>query len=668
MSLPIAGIAAGTRLLARKGEKPVETLAAADSLVGMSRRDGKFALKSQPVAIAWVEGPPVRAVRILAGAVGHGVPARDLVVLPGQPVLIGEALIPARLLVNGATILRLPATPGHFATVTLPQPALLMAEGLYLASAGVRPDQTGHAILRGGAGVVSARDALLSRARAIGFTQSKECGLRLLSCGQSFAPSVLDAVTFRFTLPGPATEPWLLSRSVIPKERLPDSGDTRCLGVMVEHITMDRAPLDLEHAALTTGWYPKEQDARSSWRWIDGRAALPAGFRSLTLHVPFTETYWIDPAGQPIAPIIDLTADDDGTEADIVVVNPQAEADLAAIRDSGLVDVAWYRREYPDVVALDIDPVWHFADRGWAEGRNPNAYFDVAWYTGQNRAAIPNGSNPLLHYIRMGEQAGRQPAITFDPSWYAATHALPADASALRHFLAHRHTTQFSPNPDFDLAYYLWTSRDMPGSDLDPFEHYLAQGYKEGRNPSPAFETAFYARRYAGNIGGEHPFLHFLRNRDRMTLQSNVRDGVRHDVGAAAQAGQRLFCFPFIWYLGNWTGYETLLAYAGATDLPHDFCIVWKNERLVHAGDPASLQTEALKAYRYEADSDEFIVQKMAYFFDDPRYLRRDARPVVLFELPEATLDANLAIARWSGLFQANHKQAPLFVMTDRTL
>ena len=106
--------ARGTLIQTDRGERPVEAIAAGDRVL---TRDRGF----QPVrwagAVLVAPGPATWPVRIPAGALGEGLPARDLCVSPQHRVLVSgarlrlalslaEALVPARHLVNGRTILR----------------------------------------------------------------------------------------------------------------------------------------------------------------------------------------------------------------------------------------------------------------------------------------------------------------------------------------------------------------------------------------------------------------------------------------------------------------------------------------------------------------------------------------------------------------------------------
>ena len=64
------------------------------------------------------------------GAFGPAEPARDLLLSPDHAVFRGGALIPARALINGSTIVQEPASSAHYFHVELPRHAVLLAEGL----------------------------------------------------------------------------------------------------------------------------------------------------------------------------------------------------------------------------------------------------------------------------------------------------------------------------------------------------------------------------------------------------------------------------------------------------------------------------------------------------------------------------------------------------------
>lgn len=81
-------------------------------------------------------------------------------------------------------------------------------------------------------------------------------------------------------------------------------------------------------------------------------------------------------------------------------------ADL--LTGSSLFDAAWYLSRYPDVAASGLDPVRHYLEFGWREGRNPSPSFSTKGYLKANKDVAQHGLNPLVHYIEHGQVEGRK--------------------------------------------------------------------------------------------------------------------------------------------------------------------------------------------------------------------------------------------------------------------
>jgi hypothetical protein len=136
---------------------------------------------------------------------------------------------------------------------------------------------------------------------------------------------------------------------------------------------------------------------------------------------------------------------------------PNQHPDVAELARSGLVDAAWYRARYPDVVGSELDPVEHFLRYGWIEGRWPNRFFDIGWYGREYLDVTRAGLNPLVHYLRHGEAEGRRPHPLVDPTWYRSVYEPPPETLALSHFLRMRGGGRHAPSAA------LWAVLHMPG-------------------------------------------------------------------------------------------------------------------------------------------------------------------------------------------------------------
>lgn len=107
-NIPIVCFLAGTRIATPSGEVAVETLKAGDLVL---TADGNAVpvlwLGRQSVSGLFGMAEASRPVRIAAGALGEGLPKRDLRLTAGHALLLDGTLINAGALVNGTTISRL---------------------------------------------------------------------------------------------------------------------------------------------------------------------------------------------------------------------------------------------------------------------------------------------------------------------------------------------------------------------------------------------------------------------------------------------------------------------------------------------------------------------------------------------------------------------------------
>lgn len=301
----------GTHLQTPDGERRVETLRAGD-LVAV-RANGETAFRP----VAWIgrrtmdvgkAGPDARPIRIREGAFAPGVPHRDLLVTGDHCVFADGNLIPARMLVNGASIIVDGSVRNYeFFHVELEQHSILISEGLETESyldTGNRGNFANAATpaLRADLAVDPSADAWATRAvaplavdretvepiwrrlaeRAGSHAAAAPAGepdLRLVTdAGVEIRPSIVDGAQHAFVIPGGTRALRLVSRAARPCDAIgPYVDDRRVLGVLVGKIGLGigRRRIEMEAASFAgaSGWHAPEAGARC--RWTDGDAVLP---------------------------------------------------------------------------------------------------------------------------------------------------------------------------------------------------------------------------------------------------------------------------------------------------------------------------------------------------------------------------------------------------------
>lgn len=298
---------AGTMIGTPSGEVAVESLRAGDLVTVI-----EF---GRPVTrpVTWVGGRSMRAsdfhqrsdafpIRIRQGAFAGNVPHRDLLVTAEHCILTEAGLTPARMLVNGASILIDRDIPDYdFFHVELEHHGILLSEGLatesYLDSGNrslfegatsivaVRPEHVLAAPLAVARAVVEPIwNRLADRARSLGLdvadrsdaaSLTDQPDLRLLlDDGRELPACWHDRQRHIFHIPRGARPLRLLSRSAVPAEVTgPFVDDRRTLGVAIDRLVLWNGLHERvvpQAGVALGGWHrsPGETD------WTDGNAEL----------------------------------------------------------------------------------------------------------------------------------------------------------------------------------------------------------------------------------------------------------------------------------------------------------------------------------------------------------------------------------------------------------
>jgi hypothetical protein len=163
-------------------------------------------------------------------------------------------------------------------------------------------------------------------------------------------------------------------------------------------------------------------------------------------------------------------------------------------------DPDWYRSQYPDVAAFGQDPLDHYREHGWLEGRDPCLLFDTGFYIGQlpeeSRADSSIIGDPLSHYFAIGEAQGLDPHPLFDTADYRRQlRALGlTTAHLLAHYLEEGAARGLDPHPLFATDWYLAQLPERADGEQQPLGHYLEIGSYGDFSPHPLFDPGWYKR------------------------------------------------------------------------------------------------------------------------------------------------------------------------------
>jgi hypothetical protein len=124
---------AGTAIATPGGAVAIEALSVGD-LVSTADGEAKPVrfVGRQTIATPFASVLRTRPIRIAVGALGEGLPARDLCVSPDHALMLDGVLVQAGALVNGTTITRMTDLPERFTYfhVELDDHSLILAEGV----------------------------------------------------------------------------------------------------------------------------------------------------------------------------------------------------------------------------------------------------------------------------------------------------------------------------------------------------------------------------------------------------------------------------------------------------------------------------------------------------------------------------------------------------------
>lgn len=292
----------GTRIRTPKGDVPVERLRVGDAVVTASGavRPIKWIGARRLEGIGNVRYAHHWPVRVLAGALGPGLPDRDLFLSSAHALcvtVLDEMFVPVGALINDSTIMQVAVDAVDYWHVELDGHDVLLANGLpaesYLddgnrawfsgdetensfGDAACMRDAWARPFVDRGPVVEAVRLRLEARARAIGWTTTSDMDLHLMVDGGRVHGDTDGEIT-RFIFPASAQNVSLISATFVP-DRLDMNGDGRRLGVPITGITLGdgmRSHIVLSvHDDLIEGFHALEEEDGHCWRWTSGAVVL----------------------------------------------------------------------------------------------------------------------------------------------------------------------------------------------------------------------------------------------------------------------------------------------------------------------------------------------------------------------------------------------------------
>jgi Hint domain len=312
VTVAAACFVSGARIRTTRGETAVENLAIGDLAVTASGEARPIRWLGHRTIDCTAHPRPetVWPIRIATDALAPGLPCRDLWLSPGHSVLIGDRLVQASRLVNGATVVQTPRDTVTYWHVELDSHDILIAEGAaaesYLdcgnraafANGGVfmelHPDfepkiwrETCAPLIEDGPELSAIRQDLWRRAEVLGYARDQNPDLHVMADGERIDAFDLGPQRFGFVIPTTCRSVLLASRTWVPSEAN-EGGDPRTLGVCIGRLQIDGADVALDRfdaQGLDEGWSRLELHSMRQQRWTTGAVQLPVGARIIIVDV-----------------------------------------------------------------------------------------------------------------------------------------------------------------------------------------------------------------------------------------------------------------------------------------------------------------------------------------------------------------------------------------------
>jgi len=311
--------AAGTRLLTENGDLAVEDVRPGDHVITVENELAKIVWVGRR-ELEFAKHPNaglVRPIRIAAGALGMGVPERELVVSPDHGLYFDGCLVQAKDIVDGAVIRQDTEIAGiRYYHVELESHAILLAEGAGAESyldTGYRgvfssaelpvipnPDLVQERreadsvapLVTGGEELAGIRARLHARKLMLGLTPADAAAFALKFGETMQLPFETLPSRVSFTLPEGVSEAVFCSAVFVPAEIDPFSDDRRRLGVAIADILLDGRTVPVEHVIDPAHLHRRMPRETATWTAGATRLAIPSDTKIITFNLAAIPRLW----------------------------------------------------------------------------------------------------------------------------------------------------------------------------------------------------------------------------------------------------------------------------------------------------------------------------------------------------------------------------------------